>query len=265
MAFGSIGFTSPQPKKKSGPAYAGAGFDQEAERGRTGKAPASGGDPTGGQVLGSSHTRIGGGSNPISQFFGGGPGVTVGQAGGSASTGGSPAPATTPAINPNDLIKQNIEANPYQVGAYEHFEDIFNRAPDYDRVTAIGRDAMAGAMKEAQAMAGMRGALPGTGAQAMMMGDIAQQGQRDLWGGLRDERQRIFENQLNATRGMGQVGGDIAGNLLGQQGMYIDAYNALSNYALGNEKNQIDWYDSQNSAATGMMNAMATLARLAYI
>ena len=124
---------------------------------------------------------------------------------------------------------------------------------------------MAGALKEGQAAAGMRGALPGTGAQAMMAGDIVQQGQRDLWGGLRDERQRVFENQLNATRGMGDVGSAIAGNMLGQQGNYIDAYNALAGYAIDNERNQVDWYEAQTNAATGMMAQMAALAQLAYI
>ena len=136
----------------------------------------------GGAVMGSPQSQMssgfpnifGGGGGNTGVTFGNSPGGSAGSSGGSASSGGG-GPQSTPAINPQTLINQNIEANPYQTGAYEHFEDIYDRAPDYDRVTALGRDAMAGALKEGQAAAGMRGALPGTGAQAMMAGDIVQQ------------------------------------------------------------------------------------------
>lgn len=181
--------------------------------------------------------------------------------GGSGSGGGggtrtSPAPNLDPAS-----IVQDVQANPYQTGAYEKFEDIYDRAPDYDRVTALGRDAMAGALKEGMAQAGFRGAMPGTGAAAMAARDITQQGQRDLWGGLRDERQRIFENQLNAARGMGTVGGDIAANLLGQQNMYVDAFGQLKDYALGVERNNNDWFESQNRAMIDALRVAVEMAR----
>jgi hypothetical protein len=180
--------------------------------------------------------------------------------GGGGGGGGGSQTSPAPNLDPASIV-QNVQANPYQTNAYNKFEDIYNRAPDYDRVTALGRDAMAGAMKEGMAQAGFRGAMPGTGAAALTAQNIAQQGQRDLWGGLRDERQRIFENQLNASRGMGTVGGDIATNLLGQQNMYIDAFGQLKDYALGVERNNNDWYEAQNSAMIDALRVAVEMAR----
>lgn len=181
--------------------------------------------------------------------------------GGGGGGGGRPRPAPT-SFNINQL-RQNIKPSEFQTGAYEKMEGLYDEVPDYFK-KALAESRMAGSMgiESELAAAGGRGFGPGSGFTGSALKDYGMGLNRQLMGGQMDAAQRTFADKAALATNMGNLGTGIASNMANLYGQNIGAYNALANYALGNERNQIGWYNAQTAAQQGQMQPMMQMMNM---
>ncbi len=191
---------------------------------------------------------------------GGGGGWPRGGGAGGGGGGGDSRSYTGPTFNFQEM-QQDLKPNEFQTGAYEKMEGLYDEVPDYfTRALAQSRMAGSQGIESELEAAGGRGFGPGSGFTGRALADYGRGVNQMIMGGQMDAAQKTFADKMQLASGMGNLGTGIAGNLAQMYGMNIGAYNAMANYALGNERNQIGWYDSQTRAQQGWMDPMIRMA-----
>lgn len=180
--------------------------------------------------------------------------------GGGGGGGGGSRGSTGPSITFQEM-QQNLKPNQYQTGAYKKMEDLYGEVPDYyTKALAEARTAGTEGLEAELGAMGERGFGPTSGFTGRALSDYGRGVNRMIMGGQLDAAQQTFADKMGLATGMGGLGTAIAGNLTDMYGMNIGAYNALANYALGNEKNQIDWYDVKARAEQAAINPIYDMA-----
>lgn len=267
---GGLGWTPPPEKKKAAPkptathpGYKGSGKARKetpyTRYGGKKKPP-----PREATPLGSPQS---GPPNPFKGMFtppGGGPTPGGGGGGGAGGAGGGGGGAPGPGGGFDfSKFKQDIKPNEYQTGAYKKMEDLYEEVPDYfERALAQSRMAGSEGLESELSAAGRRGFGPGSGFTGDALADYGRKLNQQIMGGQMDAAQQTFQDRMGLSGQMGGLGTNIAGNLAQLYGQNIGAYNAMANYALGNERNQINWYDAQTRAQQGWMNPMMNMMNM---
>ncbi len=179
--------------------------------------------------------------------------------------GGGGKGASGPVVNFDpSKFKQNIQPNPFQTGAYEKMEQLYEEVPDYyKRALAEGRTAATGTFDEVQGMMGGRGFGPGSGLTTSQMLKAKQLADRNILGGQLSAAERTFAAKAGLAGQMGGLGTNIGQLMNNAFANNVGAYNALASYALGADANRIAGYNAETGrlqAETAPMMAMWNMA-----